>query len=178
MSQFQFKENNELLDERSLFANLGLKLIYQSQDGVLKNCLPQLEEYWERLEENVRNVYELVETELPLIAYMKLRALGLDGWDFTEEEYDAALASTEKACHEYYNDVHEETPSAFHNHENDTSKEGPQARKDEFTAIVRPVMKWLCENHHPHTSIYIDGTNAQLLEGIASTGVITDYVVD
>jgi len=34
-----------------------------------------------------------------------------------------------------------------------------------FEDVVTPVIKWLAENGHPHMSIIIDNTHAELLEG-------------
>lgn len=34
-----------------------------------------------------------------------------------------------------------------------------------FADSVRPLMKYLGENHHPHTTVIVDVTNAELLEG-------------
>jgi len=48
----------------------------------------------------------------------------------------------------------------------------------EFEDVVRPVIKYLCENHHPHVTVIVTPTNAELLEGKMSTGQIMDYVVD
>ena len=48
----------------------------------------------------------------------------------------------------------------------------------DFENVVRPVIKYLCENHHPPTTIIITLTNAELLTGEKSTGEITDYVLD
>lgn len=52
-----------------------------------------------------------------------------------------------------------------------------QERK-EFDETARPMIKWLCDNCHPHVSVIITNTNAELLEGVASTGEIMDYVHD
>jgi hypothetical protein len=48
----------------------------------------------------------------------------------------------------------------------------------EFQDVVTPVIKYLCENHHPHVTIIVTPTNAELLEGKESTGQILDYVLD
>ena len=48
----------------------------------------------------------------------------------------------------------------------------------EFEELVRPIIKYLCENHHPHVTVIITPTNAELLEGICSTGSINDYILD
>ena len=47
-----------------------------------------------------------------------------------------------------------------------------------FEDVVRPVLKYLCENHHPHTNIIITPTTAELSEGFKSIGVVDEYVLD
>lgn len=47
-----------------------------------------------------------------------------------------------------------------------------------FEELMRPVIKYLAENHHPHTSIIVTSTNAELVEGVRSTGKIMDYIKD
>jgi hypothetical protein len=39
-------------------------------------------------------------------------------------------------------------------------------KKIEFDAVVDPVIKWLNDNCHPHTSITIDSIRAELSEGV------------
>jgi len=51
-------------------------------------------------------------------------------------------------------------------------------QRDEFENLARPVIKFLNDNCHPHVSVIITPTNAELLEGICSTGEILDYVKD
>jgi hypothetical protein len=48
----------------------------------------------------------------------------------------------------------------------------------EFEDVVRPVMKYLCENHHRFVMVIVTRINAQLLEAQKLTGQILDYVVD
>ena len=48
---------------------------------------------------------------------------------------------------------------------------------DTFEARVKPVMKYLAENHHPHTKIMIDSNTAELLEG-QKTVVTDEFIVD
>lgn len=36
---------------------------------------------------------------------------------------------------------------------------------EEFRDVTLPLVEWLRENHHPHTSIIITGSNAELVEG-------------
>ena len=53
-------------------------------------------------------------------------------------------------------------------------KENPKG----FEEAARPLIKWLCENWHPHVIAVVTPTNAQLLSGEESTGQIMDYVKD
>lgn len=226
--EFNFRNDLENLDDRSKMANMMLKLIYQKHNGDLDKCLPDVREASAYLQEHVRNIYEVIEGQVPLICYLNLVDFGAKNYNFTKTEYHEAMEATDRACSLYYGDksdvavtdlfykavnskakeheiqlqdqniatISDKDPkkevqkladelglevsftSSFKYHENDKSKEGPKNRREEFAKVVRPVMKCLCENHHPHTSIIIDGTNAQLLEGLASTGQIMDYVKD
>lgn len=47
----------------------------------------------------------------------------------------------------------------------------------EFEDVVRPVIKWLCENHHPHHTVVITCDRAELSEGKMSVR-ITEYIQD
>ena len=53
-----------------------------------------------------------------------------------------------------------------------------EQQRKEFEALARPLIKFLCENCHPHVTAIITPTNAELLEGVCSTGEIMDYVRD
>ncbi len=47
-----------------------------------------------------------------------------------------------------------------------------------FEIAVRPLIQWLCDNVHPHHTVVVTPTGAELLEGACSTGQILDYVKD
>ena len=47
-----------------------------------------------------------------------------------------------------------------------------------FEDAARPLIKWMCENKHPHVTAIVTPTNAELMEGQISTGQIMDYVRD
>jgi len=51
------------------------------------------------------------------------------------------------------------------------------SRKLSFEESVKPLMKYLGENHHPHTSVYVRNDLAELLEGKEVFGT-KDYVKD
>jgi hypothetical protein len=50
-------------------------------------------------------------------------------------------------------------------------------KQETFEDAVKPLMKWLCENRHPHTTAIVTGNLAELVEGLES--VKTDeFIVD
>jgi hypothetical protein len=53
-----------------------------------------------------------------------------------------------------------------------------EKERSEFEALTRPLIKWLCENYHPHHTIIITPTSAEMLEGVCCTGQVLDYVRD
>ena len=53
-----------------------------------------------------------------------------------------------------------------------------EQQRTEFEDVARPLIKFLCENCHPHVTVIVTPTNAELLEGMCSTGKIMDYVRD
>lgn len=57
------------------------------------------------------------------------------------------------------------------------SEKHKQERQDEFESIVRPVIKWLAENQHPHTSLIITSTHAELVEGVRAIST-SEYLPD
>ena len=56
-----------------------------------------------------------------------------------------------------------------------TTKQNKQI-VDDFTEIVKPLIKYMAENYNPHTTLIITSTNAELLEGKMSTGKILDFI--
>lgn len=40
-----------------------------------------------------------------------------------------------------------------------------ESKKQSFEEAARPLIKWLAENVHPHHSVIVTSTNAELLEG-------------
>ena len=52
-----------------------------------------------------------------------------------------------------------------------------QTQKDEFEVLVKNVIKWLNDNTHPHTTVVIDATHAELSEGICAV-TTTEFVKD
>lgn len=43
-----------------------------------------------------------------------------------------------------------------------------ELERKEFEEVVKPVIKWLNDNCHPHTQVLITPTDAELSEGITA----------
>ncbi|TAI99817.1 hypothetical protein [Pectobacterium versatile] len=48
---------------------------------------------------------------------------------------------------------------------------------NDFEATIRPVIKYLAENHHPHTHIVVTSTDAELSEGVQAVST-DEYLKD
>jgi hypothetical protein len=49
--------------------------------------------------------------------------------------------------------------------------------REKFEEAVRPLIKYLAEEHHPHVTVIATGTSAELVEGLV--GITThDYLRD
>lgn len=42
-----------------------------------------------------------------------------------------------------------------------------EEKRKEFEEIAKPLIKWLNDNCHPHCSVLVDSTSAELVEGVA-----------
>ena len=51
------------------------------------------------------------------------------------------------------------------------------SQQDELEILSRPLIKWLNDNCHPHVTIIIDTTRAELLEGVCAFHT-NDYIKD
>lgn len=52
-----------------------------------------------------------------------------------------------------------------------------EKEREEFEAVTRPVIEWLNKNCHPHVTVVVEPTSAELLEGVVAIKT-TDYVRD
>ena len=103
MAYFDFVKP-ENCEERSSFANTVYKLIYQKNNGHIDHSAKEAEDdgLFANFDGYVRNIYEIVQTEIPLQAYAELMEHGAGNYDFSEEEYKEAIKKTEEACRLYY----------------------------------------------------------------------------
>lgn len=52
-----------------------------------------------------------------------------------------------------------------------------EEKKQSFEEVARPLIKWLCENANPHSTVIVDSTHAELLSGEAVINT-DEYLVD
>lgn len=52
-----------------------------------------------------------------------------------------------------------------------------EQQREEFESITRPVIEWLNKNCHPHITVTIEPTRAELSEGVFSFPT-NDYLTD
>lgn len=50
--------------------------------------------------------------------------------------------------------------------------------QEQLVEAVKPAIKFLCENFHPHTTIIITQTGVEVVEGVVSIQGVNDYLVD
>ena len=53
-----------------------------------------------------------------------------------------------------------------------------EEQRRSFIEVAKPMIKWLNDNCHPHHTVVVTPTNAELLEGQCNTGQILEYVKD
>ena len=99
---FEFKSKTSELNERSVFANLVCKLLVEKHKGDLTLSVNELKPIYDAFFDNVRNIYELVDKEIPLFALFELFTRTKESWDFNDEEFEAAKVRTYKSCIDFY----------------------------------------------------------------------------
>ena len=78
------------------------RLIYLQNGKDIDKAVKEGESIFDEFEEHIRNIYELIDSSIPLIAYYELKKHGADNWDFDDKEYKQALESAKTACESYY----------------------------------------------------------------------------
>lgn len=98
----EFKTNLNDLDGRSVFANRILKLIYIKNAGNIDDAIKEAQPYFDELKMFIKNIYELIDTEIPLYCYYELMKYGPDDFGLNEEEYLMKIKNIHEACKLYY----------------------------------------------------------------------------
>lgn len=93
-------------DDRAEFANLIFKNLYRLYKGDFNNTLflSESAKIVDHLEEYVRNIYEVIDDEIPMMAYINVLRDGHSGyceWEEYSSQADA-LKVIESYCHKFY----------------------------------------------------------------------------
>lgn len=100
---FEFVTKEEAFKEyRARFANRVCKLVYNKCENDIEKAVKEIELLYNDFEINVRNVYELIDSHIPLFAFFELKKHGADNYRFNDKEYSEAIENAKKACTDYY----------------------------------------------------------------------------
>lgn len=60
----------------------------------------------------------------------------------------------------------------------ETNFQENKKKLEELKEAAKPLIKYLCENHHPHVTAIVTPTSVEVLEGIQTVPNITEFIVD
>jgi hypothetical protein len=90
-------------DSRAEFANRIFKLLWQKNNGDIDSVIIEAQPFIRLLIIHVKNIYELVEHEIPLIAYIAYsNEDAMTNFDYSKEELEKHLQEAKKACILFY----------------------------------------------------------------------------
>ncbi len=49
---------------------------------------------------------------------------------------------------------------------------------EELKEVAKPLIKYLCENYHPHVTAIVTPTGVEVMEGLQSVQDIDEFIVD
>ena len=97
-----FIDRKEISDDRAKFANSVCDLIIDNAGGNITEAVKTAKAFREFFEEHVRNVYELVDDQIPLFAILEMEKNGADNYGWTELEYQKNLVDAYAAAGKYH----------------------------------------------------------------------------
>ncbi len=53
-----------------------------------------------------------------------------------------------------------------------------EEKLNKLKEVASPLIKYLCENYHPHVAAIVTPTGVEVLEGVSSVQNVTEYIVD
>lgn len=89
-------------DSRSIFINKICKLLVIKNNGDIDAAVLDFADINGDIHENIRNVYELISHEIPLMALYDLKRYDANNYGITDKEYKNALKKTYEACIDFY----------------------------------------------------------------------------
>lgn len=95
-------------DERAQFANLIFKEMFIKNDNDILSTIDYCRELdlFSVLENNIRNIYELVsvECQIPLMLMNEILIYGHDEDELTSDEFSELIKNVRTACIEFYSE--------------------------------------------------------------------------
>ena len=52
------------------------------------------------------------------------------------------------------------------------------SKLEELKEVAKPLIKYLCENYHPHVTAIVTPTGVEVMEGLQSVQNIEEFIVD
>ena len=49
---------------------------------------------------------------------------------------------------------------------------------EELKEAAKPLIKYLCENYHPHVTAIVTPTSIEVMEGVQAASNIAEFIVD
>lgn len=49
---------------------------------------------------------------------------------------------------------------------------------EELKEAAKPLIKYLCENYHPHVTAIVTPTSVEVMEGVQMIPNITEFIID
>jgi len=90
-------------DCRVVFMNNICQLVWDKHEGRIDDMRSELMVLHDQAEENIRNVYELFQTDIPLIGLAYLQTHDPDNWGWTKEQHNLAIKYTFDAAYNLHN---------------------------------------------------------------------------
>ena len=108
--------------------------------------------------------------------------LMVDGGSSHEESIKCALVLVDEQINEcldgfLYTDYRKNFWEDVKNELKDKIDNLSELKSNDFESACRPLMKYLCENHHPHMKVIVEGNCAVLLEGEKCFNT-NEYILD
>ena len=100
---YEFLPRQSIIDDRAKFANAICDLIAKNSPYSIYGSMEQIKTIYEYFEKHVRNIYELIDSQIPLFAYYNLRQVDEDNYGWTKEQYLQNLEISKKAASNYHN---------------------------------------------------------------------------
>jgi len=90
-------------DTRAGFANSIFRLLWQKNNGNIDDVIKDAQPFIRYLTLHVRNIYEVIDHSIPLIAYIGYsKEDAINYFDFSKEELAIRLEDARQSCIRFY----------------------------------------------------------------------------